>query len=365
VEAGEVPALLALKEVHVSKSFVTLDDVARAAGLSRAQVSRALRGDAGVLEDTRERVRQVAAKIGYSPNLAARNLATARGTNVGLLIGEPLNPFHMQLARAVDAELAAVDYDAVVSLRALSEDLALSEVDRLMSLRIVGIILISTPHEDRAISRIAARLPCIYIGKQVDNPSVSTISANDRDGVIEAVEHLVSLGHRSIANINGGDSPGAAERIAGYRLAMSAAGLPLLEVWGNPDLDAGKRGVDTLMASKTQPTAIIAHNDIVAMGAINRLKGLGLRVPEDVSLVGFDDIPYASSETLSLSTLRQDPLDQARAAVAELRARLDAGAVPRAQILPVSLCHRRSVAPPASGTQQIVSAVTEDLGQLP
>lgn len=325
-----------------------MEDVARASGLSRAQVSRAIRGDPGVHAETLALARSTAEKIGYVPNLAARSLATARGSNVGLIIGEPLNPFHMLLAREIDAALSLVNYDTVVSLRVLDENSSISEGERLRSLRVVGLILLATPHEDRAISRVASGIPCVYLGKDVPDPHISTIRADNHTGVSKAVGYLIDLGHRNIAYIAGGLVPGSRERHAAYAETMAASGLKTMEVVVEPGIDGGKVGVDSLMSLNPRPTAIICHNDIVAMGAMNRLKGLGLHIPEDISVIGFDDIPYSASETLSLTTIRQDTTEQAKAAVAELCARLENSATPRRQVLPASLVVRDSVSAPRS-----------------
>lgn len=328
------------------RKFATLDDVARACGLSRAQVSRALGGKAGVTPETRQRIQDMAAQIGYTPNQAARSLALVKSKNIGLMIGEPLSPFQMLLAQQIDIALAEVGYDAVVSLRAYHQGPVLSEAGRLRSLRVAGIICISTPHEDSSISKIADLIPCVYVGKDVSDERVSTVMGADRAGVKKMVEHLLSIGHQRIAFITGGTSPGSDRRYEGYRDAMVDASLQTKKVIGGAILLDGKNGVHQLLEGDFNPTAILTHNDIVAMGAIAGLQERGLRVPDDVSVVGFDDIPYASSETLSLTTLRQDTTEQARAAVAAMLYRLGEGeAVPRSQVLPVHLCLRRSSGP--------------------
>ncbi|MGE7368576.1 LacI family DNA-binding transcriptional regulator [Neorhizobium sp. NPDC001467] len=330
----------------MNKRFATLDDVAAAAGLSRSHVSRALSNHPGVTPETRLHIQNVANRIGYRPNLAARNLASTRTRNIGIMIGEPFNPFQMLLAQQVDIALGEAGYDAVVSLRAYHEGPVLSEAERLRELRVAGIICISTPHEDETIRRIADMLPCVYIGKEVDDERVYTVTGADRVGVSTTVAHLISSGHKDIAFISGGSSPGSARRLDGYRDAMSAASLTPREIIGGATLAVGRESALKLMGETPRPTAIIAHNDLVAMGAAAAVQEWGLKVPDDVSLVGFDDIPYAAADMLSLTTLRQDPATQARAAVAAMLHLLEDGdPVARSQLLPVELQLRRSIAP--------------------
>ncbi|WP_321893910.1 LacI family DNA-binding transcriptional regulator [Paraburkholderia tropica] len=328
------------------KKFATLEDVAREAGLSRAQVSRALRGDPKVKPQTRAHVQEVAQSLGYRPNLAARNLVSSDSKTVGLIIGEPQNPFHIQLAQAIDRELARAGLDSIVSLRALDDKLALSEIDRMMGLRAAGIILISKPREPQSILPMAKLLPCVYLGKSIRFRNVSTVDIDDAGGVTQAVEHLIALGHKRIAHIAGTTEISAKERTDAYRAAMDAAGLTPIVFAGAHNAATGRNAVDSLMSGRWKPTAIFASNDAIALGAMDRLRGLGVRVPEDVSIIGFDDVPAAASETYSLSTVRQDTGEQARAAVAALQSlAFDAEKRVTHVVLPVKLVLRGSVLP--------------------
>lgn len=330
------------------KRFVTLEDVAAAAHMSRAQVSRALRGDPGVKPDVRAHIAQVAAQLDYRPNIAARALVSARAATVGVVIGDVTNPFHIQLAQAVDAELAKTDLDPVVSLRAIDDAAALREIERLLRLRAAGVILLATPHGTAALGAIADRLPVVYIGaRRAGGEQVTTIGIDDAGGVEAAIAHLLALGHTRIAHIAGQDEASARERTAAYRAAMLAAGLAPQVVHGRHDVASGRAGVDALLQGALAPTAIFASNDMIALGVLDRLQGLGMRVPEDISVIGFDDIPGAGDEVLSLSTIRQDTEQQATAAVQALQALIDGTQAPGAyHVLPVRLVLRRSVAPP-------------------
>jgi DNA-binding LacI/PurR family transcriptional regulator len=333
------------------KKNATIDDVAALAGLSRAQTARALRDDPCVRPETRDRVRAAARQLSYRTNVAARALSEAHSRSVGLLIGEPLNPFHLILAQAVDAALAAIGLDAIVSLRAVTDDAAATEVDRLASFRALGMILIATPRDPRAVHLAAEHLPCVYIGGDVRHGGIAVIDTDNTQGIRLAVDHLAGLGHRHIVHIGGRTEGHIAERAAAYTARMAEAGLPARAWFGQNDIDTGRRGVDALLADAPRPTAIIAANDAIAIGAIDRLHGLGLKVPEDISVIGFDDIPAAGSDTWSLTTVRQDTAALADAAVAAFQRlikdpELSDSAASYVR-LPVTLVVRRSSGPPA------------------
>lgn len=332
----------------MTKRYATLDDVAKAAGLSRAQVSRALSGKPGVLPQTLQRIQAVAAQLDYKPNLAARSLVSARSSIVGLVIGDPNNPFHIQLAQAVDQHLSAAGFDPVVSLRAVEHASALHESDRLLKLRAAGVIMLATPHTSKAVGEIADKLPCVYIGsKRINHPRVTTIAVDDETAVRMAITHLISLGHRHIAHLGGGSEASARQRTQVYCKTMREAGLKPRFFRGSHDAASGRRGVDLLFAEGPAPTAIFASNDFIALGVMDRLKGMGLSVPEDVSVVGFDDVPAAASEVFSLSTLRQDTDQQARTAVAALVTLINnPNTESTRKVMPVELILRRSSAAP-------------------
>lgn len=334
------------------KKNATIDEVAALAGVSRAQTARALRDDPCVRPETRERVRAAAQQLSYRTNVAARALSEAHSRSVGLLIGEPLNPFHLILAQAVDTALAGIGLDAIVSLRAVTDAAAATEVDRLASFRALGLILIATPRAPAAVHQAAQHLPVVYIGGKVGHDAIAVIDTDNTQGIRLAVEHLLDLGHRHIVHIGGRAEGHIAERAGAYTARMQEAGLTPRAWYGQNDIDTGRRGVDALLAHDPRPTAIITANDAMAIGAIDRLHGLGLKVPDDISVIGFDDIPAAGSETWSLTTVRQDTAALARAAVAALQRLIAhsrsgevADPVDNHLRLPVTLVVRRSTGP--------------------
>jgi len=301
------------------KKNATIDEVAALAGVSRAQTARALRGDPCVRPETRERVRAAARTLSYRTNVAARALSEAHSRSVGILIGEPLNPYHLILGQAVDAALAAIGLDAIVSLRAVTDAATATEVDRLASFRALGLILIDTPRDPAAVREAAQHLPCVYIGSTPVHHGIAVVDTDNTAGIRLAIDHLVALGHQHIVHIGGRSEGDMQERATAYTARMQEAGLAPRAWHGKNDIDTGRRGVDALLAMAPRPTAIVAANDVIAIGAIDRLHGLGLKVPDDISVIGFDDIPAAASETWSLTTVRQDTAALADAAVAALQ----------------------------------------------
>lgn len=337
----------------MTKSFTTLDDVAKVAGMSRAQVSRALRCDPGVRPETRKRIEEIAEQMNYKPNLAARSLVSSTSSIVGLVIGDLNNPFHIQLAQSLDAQLLARGFDPVTSLRALQTGSALLDSDRLLRLRAAGVILIGTSHTSQVIGQIAEKLPCVFLGnKRVSHPQVVSIVVDDESGVRQAMAHLFSLGHRRIAHLGGGNEPSARERTRIYCRVMHEAGLEPIVLRGTHTATFGRQGVDALFADGHGPTAIFAANDCIAVGVLDRLMGRGLSVPDDVAVIGFDDIPDAKNEVFSLSTLRQDTQAQAQAAVAALEAMLKGNVMKvRRLIMPVELIVRRTTSSPCKAAR--------------
>ncbi len=331
-----------------TRNAYTLEDVATRAGVSRAQASRALRGDPGVRPETKRHILAVAEAMNYRPNAAARALASNNQLTIGMLVGNILNPFEALMAAACDRALQATRYDAVLSINAQGEAEAEKAVSRLIDKRVAGLILIGSPREKTLIRQIARQVPTVYIGRNLAGTGVASVSTDDLMGARMATRHLIGLGHRRIAHISGGGGAGATRREAGYRETMAAAGLEPLVHEGYYDIDAGLDAVHQLMALPQRPTAIFAANDLVAIGAINRLFSLGYSVPKDVSVVGFDDIPMASSSTISLCTVRQPKEDMVARGVEMLIRRIesDMGEVQNL-VLPPDFVQRKSTAAPA------------------
>lgn len=317
---------------------VTLEDVAKAAGVSRSQASRALRNDPGVRSDTKAHILTTAASLNYTPNLAAQTLASRQSRSIGLVVGDVLNPYEAMLARECDKALRDAGYFAMLAVSGTAATLR-AFIDQ----RIAGLVLIGAPGEREEIAAVSKLLPTVYIGRNLAEEMVESVSSDDALGARLATEFLLGLGHRAIAHITGGTGAGANRRANAYRDTMQRHGLKPIIAEGRYDVDAGSAATDALMARKDRPTAIFAANDLIALGVISRLAGHGFRVPDEVAVVGFDDIPMAASEPISLTTIRQKVPDMVAAAVETLTTRLAEPSAPiRNLVIAPELIVRRS-----------------------
>lgn len=317
---------------------VTLEDVAKAAGVSRSQASRALRNDPGVRGETKAHILTTAASLNYTPNLAAQTLASRQSRSIGLVVGDVLNPYEAMLARECDKALRDAGYFAMLAVSSTASTLR-AFIDQ----RIAGIVLIGAPEKQEEIAAVSKLLPTVYIGRNLTAEMVESVSSDNALGARLATEFLLGLGHRAIAHITGGSGAGASSRANAYRDTMLQHGLQPIIAEGRYNIDAGSMATDALMARKERPTAIFAANDLIALGAISRLAGHGFRVPDEVAVIGFDDIPMAASEPISLTTIRQKVPDTVAAAVETLTTRLADPAAPiRNRIIAPELIVRRS-----------------------
>jgi LacI family transcriptional regulator len=244
----------------------------------------------------------------------------------------------------------AAGLDPIIVFGKLGRDVDMAEAERLLSHRAAGAIMIATPVDLDALATFNTKLPVVYIGGDVSSLGICCVHNDDVGGARVATEHLIKLGHKHIAHISGGTTVITKERVQGYEQAMLEAGLMPVVYPAWLDIDGGRAGVDALMVQPTRPTAIFAGNDRIAIGAINRLRGLGYRVPEDVSVAGFDNITDAGSESLSLTTLDQHPILMAQAAVELMREILGAtAALGLARTIAVDLIVRKSTSHPTAG----------------
>lgn len=322
-----------------------LEDVAAEVGLSTASVSLVLRGVPGPSAATRERVLEAATRLGYRADRAASLLARRRTH----LLGVPVvlrDAFRAELAEEV--QLAADLRGYTVALSAVTRAHNEARVtETLLDLRCEALILLAPDLPPEALTALAGRVPLVVVGRHVAPAAFDVVRVADADGVADAVEHLVGLGHRDLAHVDGGDAPMAAERRAGFLRAAAQHGLAARVLPGGSVEEAGARAARAVLDSGELPTAVVAANDRAAIGVLDVLIRAGLRVPEDVSLVGYDDTELAGLAHVGLTTVNQDAPAQAREAVAAVVERLDGGrAEPREIVLTPRLVTRSSTAPP-------------------
>jgi DNA-binding LacI/PurR family transcriptional regulator len=288
---------------------LTLADIAKRAGVSRSLASLALRGEPGVQREKRARILKIAAELNYTPNPAARNLASNLSRTVGILVSDILNPHLAELAKTIDGAARAKGFSVVLSVDGTPDDAAERAITNLVAQRIAGVILIGAPDDIKIVEKVARRVPMVYVGRHLEAEAIDSVSNDDHLGASLLVRHLVECGHKVIAHIDGGRGAGARRRREGFQVAMHAHGLEPQVIPGRYTLDGGSKGAKEALAKQPRPTAIFAANDLAAIGVLNSVLGAGLKVPGDIAVVGYDDMPFAASETLSLTTMHQ-PIDR-------------------------------------------------------
>jgi DNA-binding LacI/PurR family transcriptional regulator len=327
----------------------TLRDVALAAGVSPSTVSRALSVPDMVKHSTRVRVETAVRQLGYQPNRAARGLITGRTGNIGLIVPDMSNPFFAAAAKGVQSAAGAAAHSVFI---ADTDEQADAEPGLLRALapQVDGIVLCA-PRSAPEVLDVAGSTPIVLFNQHVAGRPAVTVDA--ADGMRQGVAHLAALGHRRIAFVAGPQlSWAGGERERGLQLAAATAGIDVVHL-GHfaPQFQGGVAAADLVLASGA--TAVFAYNDLVALGLLNRFSVRGVSVPEQISVLGFDDIPMSSMIHPALSTIAVPTLDGGRAAVAILLSMIagQADEVPQRE-LPTQLLVRATtgVAPTPSGT---------------
>jgi DNA-binding LacI/PurR family transcriptional regulator len=322
----------------------TLADVAEAAGVSTALVSIVMRGVPGASDATRQRVKEVADRLGYVPDQRARKLRQQTSRLIGVTFGLQ-QPFHGDLVEHLYTAAEARGYDLAISAVAPSraEDAA---VQALLRERCEVVILLGSALPDDVLGTLATRVPLLLVARRSDVPGVASVRSDDVAGAGLAVDHLVGLGHRDIAHIDGGTAPGGADRRRGFLDAVARHGLADAPVVaGGLTEEDGARGMRELLARPTPPTGVVAFNDRCAAGALDVLVRERVDVPGRVSVVGYDDSRLAVSPHARMTTVSQNASEMAEQAVLGAMALLH-GDEPRDVVLTPHLVARSTTAAP-------------------
>jgi LacI family transcriptional regulator len=329
------------------KVAVTLEMVAKLAGVSPSTVSRILNGTAVVSEAKRQAVVEATKSLGFVPNPLARGLAGGRTFSIGVVTQAIDSPFYGAALRGIEDELDPAGYSPL--FMSAHWDLATEGrcLELLKARRVDGIVVLMPRLSDDALKACAQELPVVVTGRNLQADQLFSLNFDNFTGALRATEHLIALGHTCIAFIAGDEEhPDASERMRGYRTALQAAQLrfePQLVVPGKYHEISGLEAVNHLVAQGQRFTAIFAANDQMAAGAALGLFQHGLRVPDDVSLVGFDDLPTSVYATPPLSTIHQPAYELGRLAAASML-QLIAGIAPTAQLPEPELLVRGSSA---------------------
>jgi DNA-binding LacI/PurR family transcriptional regulator len=307
----------------------TLEEVARAAKVSRATVSRVVNGDRRVREDTRSAVEAAVRDLGYVPNRAARSLVTRRSGSVAVVIPEPTaqlfgDPFFPRILRGIGDALA----DEGMQLVLLMPELRAEEVRvgrYLAAGHVDGVLLVSLHGSDPLPTELRARGIPVVVGGRPPGAGITYVDVDNRRGAAMAVEHLLAAGRRQVATIAGPqDMPAGADRLAGYHEALGTAGLPLNEQMveiADFSLEGGRSAMERLLVRAPRLDAVFVASDLMGMGALSALQAAGRAVPGDVAVIGFDDSPLAAQAQPPLSSVRQ-PIEEMGREMAQLLIRM-------------------------------------------
>jgi LacI family transcriptional regulator len=332
-------------------SRATIEDVAAAAGVSIKTVSRVLNREPNVRPETRDRVLKAAEALRYTPHASARSLAGHRSFNIALVYNNPSDNYMMGVISGVLEACASEQYHLILSPVALDEAGLLAEIEDLMAHSRPDGLLLTPPLTDSTalLARLAALdVPYASISPRRQDEGVAV--AMDEPAAAElVVEHLVALGHRRIAHVLGHPAHGASQwRLDGYRRGLAKAGIPVdptLEVAGEFSFESGVYAAQRLLDMAPMPTAIFAANDDMAAGVLHVAHQRGLRVPADLSVVGFDDTPISRQLFPLLTTIHQPTRDMGRLATGALLAHIREPNPAHMQRVPHMLKVRESTGP--------------------
>ncbi len=271
-----------------------LEDIARESGFSIATVSRVLtKSTYPVRTAVREKILETARTMGYQPNLVARSLRTEQTNTVGILVDDLLSPFTPPVVRGIQDRLKESNFISLIVNSDWDQEQEQLGIVSLLSRPVDGIIFVEYSHLTSSEALAGANKPGVFVHRLFGTPIKNSVVPDDVYGACLAVEHLVRLGHRAIAYISGPESwHNSKERLDGYQMTLAKYGLPQVEEWVRPgdwEIEDGYQAAHILVKLERRPTAIFAANDLMALGAIYAIQDAGLRVPEDVAVVGYDN----------------------------------------------------------------------------
>jgi DNA-binding LacI/PurR family transcriptional regulator len=331
---------------------VSIKDVARAAGVSHSTVSRALADSPLVAADTRQRIQLIAREMGYIPSAIARGLVTRRTATIGLVVTTIADPFIAEVVRGIEETALDSDYSVILCDSNADPERELTCVRTLREKRVDAIIVTSSRVGSLYVPLLEQLgVPIVLINNQHEGRYVYSVRNDDRQGGWLAGEYLASLGHRRVAYVGGPpDAHSSVERLEGCRAALREHGLDIPDNWtvpGDGRTGGGQAGVDLLLQRAPHPTAVFCYNDMTAIGALQTAKAAGLRVPGDLSLVGYDDIAFAVFVDPPLTTIAQAKRALGQRAMDLALAILDGQGETGNVVLIPHLVERASCAPPA------------------
>lgn len=303
-------------------SQVSIKDIAREAKVSHSTVSRALSNSPLVSVETRARIQGMARDMGYSPDAQARSLVKGRTQTIGVVVTTISDPFVAEVVQGIESTAHGLGYSVILASSNNESERELDAVDMLRSKRVDGLIVTSSRVGAvylRHLERIGVPIVLVNNHREEQGSYIFSISVDNQHGGCLATQHLIELGHRRIAFVGGSsDHSPSVGRHKGYREALQAHGLahdPALVVPGNGRSDGGERALLRLLNLEDRPSAVFCYNDMTAIGLLRAAREESLEVPQDLAVVGFDDIPFASYVVPPLTTIAQPKVEMGQRAM--------------------------------------------------
>jgi DNA-binding LacI/PurR family transcriptional regulator len=301
---------------------VSIKDIAKAAGVSHSTVSRALSDSPLVSDQTKARVQHLAQEMGYSPNTLARSLVTRQTYSVGVVVTTIADPFIAEVVQGIEATAHDHGYTVILCNSGAEPQREIAAVEMLRSKRVDGVIVTSSRvgalylHH---LERIGVPIVLINNHNEQSGRYTFTVTVDNCHGGHQATKHLIELGHRRIAYITApADHSSDRDRMVGYSQALADEGIesdPTLIIPGNGRAEGGERALEAVVALGSLPNAVFCYNDMTAIGLISAARRAGLAVPDDIAVVGFDDIPFASYSYPPLTTIAQPKIEMGQLAM--------------------------------------------------
>ena len=338
-----------------AQSPPTIRQVAALAGVSTATVSRVLARSGRVSPDLEERVRGAAHQLNYQPNRAARNLRARQGSTVGVLIPDIQNLFFTAIVRGIDDEVTKFGYTLLLANSDGSADRERVYLDTFRAEGVAGLLAIPSQNDERGFRQfLETGVPLVILDRTVHLPNVDIVTVTNREGAAQAVHHLAGLGHTRIAMMAGMETHNVgSERRAGFFAGLQAAGLrsePELIKDGGFEREAARLATFELLDLPVPPTAIFSANNTMSLGVLQALHERGLNAPADVSIVGFDDMPWQVAMQPPLTCIAQPTYDIGATAARLLLERIAEPSRPVRRVsLETQLVVRASSGPPRKG----------------
>ena len=298
---------------------VTIKDIAKAANVSYSTVSRALAGQPQIPEETRNKILALANEMGYTPNILAKGLVTKSTHTLGIIVPDITNPFFPEAIQGIEEQANSYGYRVYLCNSNWNIEKEKECLHKLYGSSVDGIIIFPSSDDVSHIIDSRIKIPIVFANYKPEKENCSYVAFNDFEGASSAVEYLIKLGHRNIVFMGGlKTNRSNMERIGGYKAVMKKHGIPVRPDYilhGEYKQSSGYELTEKLLLSSELPTAIIAGDDIMALGVIQAIEEFGLHVPKDISVIGFDDISYASLDKIQLTTVCMPRQDMGQASV--------------------------------------------------